>query len=93
MAGEHCESGYWVVSSETSDSGIRVEHVPTFEQARSRWQALGTALNAEVFAPDGWVVLHRDMEEFRMHAPRVPGLYAWDEARNDYVGAEGMGPA
>ena len=94
MAGEHCESGFWVVSTETHDTPIRVEHFAAFEQARARWKALGAALHAEVFtADDGLVLLYRDMEETSMSEPRAPGLYQWSEARGYVPVAEGLGPA
>lgn len=80
MAGGDYESGYWVVHAESFDAPTQVEHASTFEQARSRWEALGgsAAFSAEVYGADGAVLLHQRMERFDMMAPRVPGQYDFD---------------
>jgi hypothetical protein len=85
MAGEHCESGYWLVAS-TGDEACttEVEQHATFEQARARWEAHRAAGWAvEVFAADGLLLLYWgggcEMECWEMSAPRRPGRYSWDE--------------
>jgi hypothetical protein len=85
MAIEHFEGGYWIVWHAGHDGPTEVEHVATFEQARARWKALAAsqALTPEVFGSDGAVLLHGDMTEFQMSAPRRPGQYGWSE-RNGY---------
>ena len=75
------QGGYWVVSTESHDAPTRVELVATFEQARTRFQALDAAqvLSVEVFGSDGAVLLHQNMERWEMIAPRQPGAYVWNE--------------
>ena len=60
------QGGYWVVSTESHDAPTRVELVATFEQARTRFQALDAAqvLSVEVFGSDGAVLLHQNMERW-----------------------------
>ena len=67
MAGSDCGS-YWVVWTSGVDEPSQVEQVATFEQAYARWQALeeAAAFSAEVFGPDGLVLLNRDL----WYAPR-----------------------
>ena len=80
------QGGYWVVSTEAHDSPTRVELVATFEQARTRFQALDAAqvLCVEVFGSDGDVLLHQRMDRWQMNVPPLPGWYAWNEGAARY---------